>query len=440
VFLKVLKSLLLALFIGMLILPHVQKHGAIADEQPLQGVFVRQREPVFSGGAFFSAGYQDSLSSFIREDAGFRNTLIRINNQINFSVFGWYGEKTILVGKKNVLYEDYYVDSYAGRDFIGVEEVRRKVLGLKQLQDSLAAHGVHFLFVIEPSKVWMDPDHLPRHWKVSSPEQSNYLEFTRQLPGSGIHWIDFNKWFLELRDTCPYPLYPLAGIHWSTFVAQHYVTDSLFRWMEQVSCRPIQDYSLTGIEWKDEPVRPDNELAETMNLLWKYPYDPMPYGKYTPGDPEGCFFPRVLTVADSYYWLIYNFDIVKRVFLVNDYWYRMLEFHPAQKYGRVSAGRDAFFRHDLLDHDFVMLMATEVNLYTLFGFVEKANFWMTLKEDPSSVSGLREERVIHFQGIISADSSWQADLRKQARTHGISLERMIRYAAEYMADHEPEKK
>jgi len=438
---RFLKYVILFSLVGLLFLPQVQLKYHLFSEKPLNGIYLRAISPQNSWKSWIEGKYQDSLSKYFNENIGTRSTLVRINNQLNFSLFHFYNEKNFLIGKNNNLFEDYYINAYKGLDFIGYANMQRRVEGLQQLQNRFQKLGITFIFVIEPSKVGVYPEYVPKYYHLTKPDSSNYLTLARILaePRYRINVIDFYRYFNLIKDTVSYPLYPLAGVHWSTFAAQTLVTDSLLRFMEHVSGRHLLSYNLSEVTWTKKLIPPDNELAETMNLLSPFPCDPMPYGKYATGDTSGCFYPRVLSIADSYYWVIFSFDILQKTFATHDYWYRFMEFYPSQKYDRKTADSVEFLRNDLKNHDFVVLMATEINLSNLFGFVEKANSFLA-SEDQAIPAQTREELIIRCKSLIIQDKEWVDLLKEHAKLRNITLEQMIQNAAEYMVDSENNKK
>lgn len=74
---------------------------------------------------------------------GFRSVVIRLRNQLGYSVFdeSWAARMAISRGK--VLFGLDYIDSYLGKDFVGEAVVRHSALRLRSVQDSLARHEQH---------------------------------------------------------------------------------------------------------------------------------------------------------------------------------------------------------------------------------------------------------------------------------------------------------
>ena len=439
-FIRYLKYLLLWCSLGLLIFPQVQTKYHLFAEKPLNGVYRHAIEPVNSWNSWIDGKYQDSLSKYLNENIGTHNTLVRINNQVNFSLFRFYNEKNFLVGEKNYLFEDYYINAYKGLDFIGYANMRKRVEGLQLLQERLKNLGITFIYVIEPSKVGIYPEYVPEYCHLVKPDTSNYIALSEILaePRYKINYIDFYRYFKLIRDTVSYPLYPVAGVHWSTYSSQTMVTDSLLRFMEHASGRHLLPFRLSEVTWTKDLIPPDNELAETMNLLLPFPFEPMPYGKYTTGDTTGCFYPRVLTVADSYYWMIYSFEPLRKVFASHDYWYRFTAFYPDSKYDKITKDSVAFLREDLKKHDFIILMTTEINLSTLFGFVETANSFLNEEGTPLP-SETREEMIIRCKSRIIQDKEWVELLKVHAKLRKVTLEQIIQTAAEYAVDQEINK-
>jgi len=82
--------------------------------------------------------------------------------------------------------------------------------------------------------------------------------------------------------------------------------------------------------------------------------------------------PRVLTIADSYYWSIYNSGIPQQIFANHQFWYYNTTIYPD------IFGENAKFidhtkdRENIEKQDVILIMITELNLNkSFFGFTDR---------------------------------------------------------------------
>ena len=116
-----------------------QQHYNYFHIKPLNGSFAKKESPVFSWDTWFSGTYQHDKEADKNENFGFRNFFVRLNHQIDFSIFGQARASGVIVGKENYLYEQGYIDAYYGKDFIGYNKVTEYLKKIKQIQ-KLSAH------------------------------------------------------------------------------------------------------------------------------------------------------------------------------------------------------------------------------------------------------------------------------------------------------------
>lgn len=116
------------------------------------------------------ADYTKKLEAFLNDHFGFRNQLIKLNNNIVISLFNKSPVKKVLIGKEGWLYSwnEMIIENYYGshddrqlREWIKVYEKRR--LWLKE-------RGIDFAFVVAPNKMTIYPEYLPRTIETSNHE------------------------------------------------------------------------------------------------------------------------------------------------------------------------------------------------------------------------------------------------------------------------------
>ena len=116
---KTLKFLLWLLIISILILPAFQRKFHPVSSKALKGVYETTPVPLFHDSSWLRGDYQDQYRKNIEDFAGFRNYMVRLFNQIDFTLFSVPHAGKIVAGKKNYLFGTEYIESWLGQNFAG---------------------------------------------------------------------------------------------------------------------------------------------------------------------------------------------------------------------------------------------------------------------------------------------------------------------------------
>ena len=71
------------------------------------------------------------------EHIGYRGVATRLRNQIDYSLFNLAHSDKAIVGKDNILFDEWYMNAWIGRTFIGEDFIDVKLHKLKMVQDTL---------------------------------------------------------------------------------------------------------------------------------------------------------------------------------------------------------------------------------------------------------------------------------------------------------------
>lgn len=409
----------------MLVLPAFQLYTGIFPEKPLHGAITVPEKPIFSAKTWFDASYQKSYDDYLEQGIGFRSTLIRINNQIAFSVFDTALANGVIIGKKNCLYEYNYIKAYEGIDFSGFDKINQEIEKAKYIQNKLKESGKQFLIVFVPGKASYFPEFIPDKYQVKDRSFTNYDTYTKRCREEGINYLDLNKWFMQMKDTSRYPLYTKAGIHWSLYGVALSV-DTLVKVMQRMAGIKMVGYGWDGIELSSKPRETDDDIAQGMNVLFPVKTGVLAYPKIRFDEGPDRVKPNVLVVGDSYYWNIMGSGTAARLFGDNNFWYYNREAHnpawPEPK--KVS---DLNLVDVIKKQQFIMLMFTEANLSRFgFGFIDDAYNALQHPEKSSIISPAEKEKRV--QEII-ADIRRKPDMVKLIRDKSVknkvSFEKML---------------
>ena len=89
------KILLLVCIVFVLFVPILQQNIKISLEQDfLNGYYVPARDTVLNSKTWFERVYQEKMDNYVNENFGFRKLLVKLDNQINYTVNGNFNVKS----------------------------------------------------------------------------------------------------------------------------------------------------------------------------------------------------------------------------------------------------------------------------------------------------------------------------------------------------------
>ena len=174
-----------------LFIPMVQKRIKIIDEgRPLDGYFELAQDTVLTTENWFSRAYQKKKENVINERFGLRAFLVRLNNQINFSLFDETRVQNMIKGKENYLFASNFLETYSGRTFIGrkahADSVFNSIVGLNKF---LLAKNKKLIVCIAPCKESFYPEFLPDTCKEHLSKENHYNYYNKKFKESEIPYI-----------------------------------------------------------------------------------------------------------------------------------------------------------------------------------------------------------------------------------------------------------
>ena len=430
------KYIIYVAIVTVLFLPLFQQVIPVVRIKPLEGSYTLAQEPAFSFPDFFSGKFQGKYNAWFEQHLGFRPVLVRINNQIAFSCFNMALAQDVILGKKGYLYEVFYIKAYLGRDFTGAERWDRYAEKLKAISDSLEKNGTTLLVVFAPGKGTFFPEYIPDKFKPWQKDTTNQEYLMKKLEENRIRFIDANHWFTQMKDRSPYPLYPKTGIHWSHYGAA-LVMDSIIGYMEQVRGKPMVDFGWNEVTISNDLRDPDNDIARGMNLLFGVPHYAMPYPELYYREDTSTFKPVVITIADSYYWILHGGGITQKIYARDNFWYYFQAAHGP--YPKDQLVKDLDIAAELKSADFVILMATDATLSKFdFGFADQVYDLITV--EGRQAASEREAMIMEAERNIRNNKEWMALIKEKAAKRNITVDEMIHLDAVWMVDKKQHEK
>lgn len=423
-----------ALLILLLFAPAVQQFTGFPKVKGLKGYFELPTKPVFSFQGFYQGTYQDSLNKWIEHHIGFRPVLVRINNQFRYCLFDTIAAQAVIRGKDDFLYEMNYIKALYGLDYVGNELVEQQSEKLAFISRWLSKHNKHLLVLLAPGKASFYPEYVPERYKPASVGQRNDFAYANVLTQKSVTVIHCNPWFSAMRDTSQFALFPKSGIHWS-YYGLGLAFDSLLSTMESVSGRRWLQFATEGIELSRDLRSPDRDLWEALNILSRPDDFAMPYPRFR--FSKSAPAPKVMVVADSYYWQWFGSGYATEAFGEHSFWYYNEQIYPGDGSNPIDR-RNVDLLLRVLGNDFVIILLTDANMYRFgFGFVEQ------LYDALMQYDALSEEDFAAWQKIIDdirSSRDWMELVKKKAAERNISEEEMLRLDAFWVLENNKHRK
>ena len=95
---------------------HIQQMLNIIKEEPLNGSFAIAPSTEFSFDSWFDGKYQSQEESYLNENFGLRNTMVQLNNEINYRCFKVTSAQDVVIGKQGYLFEKKHIEQFLGAD------------------------------------------------------------------------------------------------------------------------------------------------------------------------------------------------------------------------------------------------------------------------------------------------------------------------------------
>ena len=366
----IVKLLLFGGMVAALSIPAVQHYTQHYEVHELHGTV----EPVgyddFSWDNWYNQKYQEHTEKYINNNFGFRNYFVRLNNQKHYALYNEARANGVIIGKESYLYEENYIKAHYGIDFIGEKEIREKSRKLKRIQEELEKQGKDIYVLFVPGKGSYYPEFIPDCYKSKRKSKTNFKSYQKSFDKLGIHYLDFKSWFEEMKPTAKHPLFPKCGIHWSKY-GEFLAADSLIKKIGDIRNAEMPKLVLDKLWIQDENNENDYDIGLGMNLLFKIPTFPMAYPQFHYEWDTTKTQQKVLFVADSYYWGMYNYGFSRDLFGDGKFWYYNEAIYP-DSFEAPTHVKDVNIREEVEKHDMVILLSTDANLYKFaYGFIDQ---------------------------------------------------------------------
>ena len=482
--------LLFALLMAFLFVPVVQEWTGIFPVKPLKGAIEPTPKPELTFDSYRSNTYQAQMEKYASENFGLREPVIRLYNQYIWSAYNKTYCHFIVPGKHGYLYYALAVNEHFGLELPkhynsneeALKDAESELRQMNKLRHVLKDYGIEFVAFIAPDKPEIYPEYLPR--RDADTTTIHLVDYyTHRMKETGFPCINMTDWFVSMRDTASFPLFPKTDSHWR--YSAIYGFDSLFRYINTLDGEAKFPTLHIGppIAYESDKLEGDEE---TLNLLFRIHGDKTKYKSDITVEPDSTHRkPKVLFVGDSFIWSMAEFMPAPEILADREVWFynntafegfdnkkeivkdidRLSHILNADYVVFYSAGhqwweatygfaKDALLQLCVSDSLFEATVTDYANRFRdKEGYndlteeeLRKNMVWM-LKNDPELIPGLdgeempsiRNTKRIHETLTINQirnDKDWLTKLNVYATQQGLSLDQVLQQEAARMAKEE----
>ena len=421
------KAILVSVFL-VLFFPIIQNTFYFFYVKELKGFFNRAEDVKFSSDDWMNLSFQEKKEKFLNDNFGFRESLVRLNNQQKFIFFKNTTSAEAVFGKEGYFFGKDYLKSYLGEDFIGVDSIIHKCFLIKELQERLQKRGQVFLPVLAPNKIRVLNNFVPDG--LIKKNISNYEIFKILFDKLKIKYIDFNTYFCNANSTAKYPLYSKYGTHWSHY-GHTLATDSIIKYLNYHHSLNIPSLNWDSIPMSNVLRDPDNDIIEGMNLFVdQLPSEKMAYPivsfKQTQNEKPSLFI-----IGDSYQESLAKTDFQNQAFSNYKFLYYFREVFPLT-YDKLAIYK-VNLKREIDSHKVILLITGEFNMTNYgWGFLEIATGLLN-----GSIRGedLEYENIVTMMKYaVKNDKELIKKIKERSEKENLNFDSLVTGSAVYLAD------
>lgn len=440
------KTILFSLTALLVFASMLQRQFKLFEFKDLRGVVVEQPMPELSFKNYSEGTFQQGTEEHLKQHFGFRQPMIRLYNQYLWDFYKDtpVSKDQIAFGKDNWFYEpgavsDYYQTQF--RFFASDSTQMASMLSeeahrLLVLQQALERKGIRLFVCLVPSKDLICPEHLPNDQDtayVGAPKISarffNEEEFTR----IGLNHLNLEQWFLQVKDTASFALFPQTGTHWTRY-ASLFAADTLIRYMEHLDSINMKNLVI-GPKELDNARNPDDDLENLLNLLRPIRKPKYYYAEGLSDGDTTATKPKMIVIGDSFWWTIAAQIPLTEIFSESPYWYYNSTVYYDDRYHSVS---EIDLAEELLSADFVALFYCATQQYRMNdGFSQKALEALGIEDDAVVADSMTfiEREIQRTIGEMLASPELMEMIREKATKYNKTIDKALRDDAHWIVNY-----
>jgi acetyltransferase AlgX (SGNH hydrolase-like protein) len=372
---KIKNGILIFLFLTIF-LPFIQQYFPFVASGSLYGFSSNASNTDLSWDTWVAGNYQEKKSKYLNDEAGFRPDLVRLNNQLDYSLFGKLNANGVVEGTNHSFYMSRYIDCYFGRDYVGYDRILEKMRKIKAISDTFARLGKSLIVIYSPAKEFMYPEYIPESFKTTPGSITNYESCLHIGDSLKINQVDFNGWFYSMKNSSKDLLYSKQGIHWSVY-GSYLAADSLIKYVEHLRNIRMPHPVWTKIEHTSQPRDSDNDIEKILNLIYPVTTETFSYPVVSYTEDTTMVKPKVIYLGDSFIDMWLTAGIPQHINSDWQVWFWFCVVYCKDGNSSGSARKVDIPQYDWIsamnNTDCIVVMYTPVNLSVLGeGFIEKA--------------------------------------------------------------------
>ena len=385
-------TILFSIIMVLFFLPMIQEHCKLFDFKPLVGEVIKEKNkfPTFSIENYRSGLWQKNLEKYISENYGFREPMIRFYSQYLYDFYKQTPVDFVSFGKGKWMFYKHTVDDYYGKEMYrwqkdnqtAITSFNNEINLTNKFRNILKQYDIDFLWVIVPDKPIIYSEYLPDD-TFDTTSINGRKFFTEKFDSIKLDYIDLNPYYLRIKDTSSYPLFPPTGHHWN--FSAIYGTDSILRYMEKQKNihLPRISYSNFHRSCKFSEER-DRDIENALNLV----RDINLKGVYTSQEADVTFHrdslvstPNALFVGNSFVWQILDYVPSREVFSDFTFLYYNREAYVGHNktFKPIS---EINYAEKILSADYVVWVSNAAQIYKCsYNFIEDAVISLCVTEE-----------------------------------------------------------
>lgn len=353
-------------------------YGSLLDRgKSLSGVTEETSRVVFGMDTVWDGKYQTYIENEWGNSFPGREFLIRVRNQMLFSLFRLSPNTNVVVGKEKYLFEPGYIyeelQLYPPATDEYIAELEYKLLAF---QNELLKNGKEMYIFITPSKAHFCKNEIPVQYELMANEidiqESSYSKFVKMLNNCGLPYFDSVSYIEEnIGKTYSAPVFHKSGTHW-THVWGESAAAEFLQLLNEKSRYELGSIKVSEVE-SEVPISPDTDLYDSLNLFsrpnekW---YSAMIEKTDEGKDHPNVFFRGASFMGQSLFVLQSENIFSKYVYFENSYY-------------RTDSSEGTIFLSDYMAYDeidldtlvgqsdIIILEVNEVSIkYMSFGFID----------------------------------------------------------------------
>jgi len=240
--------------------------------------------PEVSLRGFLDGALQKAAAVKIAEALPLRRLLIRLNNQIAYSLFGAVNAPELLVGRHGQFVQRSYLTEYCGRRSGDADRLADAAIPLlRDIQAAYRARGEIFLYVVTPSKVASLPQEFVDLIPCASTAAARaelLPRYVTRLREAGIAVVDTATPTYARQHGDPVAPFAKGGIHWNDLAMARAARQIVEAVNAQAGRELVPGFDFTAAISRP-PASRDRDLADLANLLASAVDDPTPKLAFT---------------------------------------------------------------------------------------------------------------------------------------------------------------